>query len=178
MIHWTGKIFRTYGLLRIKREDRLMAKLNEGDTAADFGLMDQFGKMVHLKDFKGRKLLLYFFPKAGTSGWTKQTEAVRDALAQLKALGVAAVGISPDALAAQKKFSDKLQLNFPLLSDSDHAVADAYGAWGEKSLYGKKYFGITRSSFLINEKGKISAAWYKISPNDTVSKALAALGAD
>lgn len=103
---------------------------------------------------------------------------MRDALAQLKTLGVAAVGISPDVPAAQKKFSDKLQLNFPLLSDSDHIVADAYGAWGEKSLYGKKYFGITRSSFLINEKGKISAAWYKISPNDTVSKALAALGAD
>jgi peroxiredoxin Q/BCP len=102
---------------------------------------------------------------------------VRDALAQLKALGVDAVGISPDAPAGQKKFSDKLQLNFPLLSDSDHGVAEAYGVWGEKSLYGKKSFGITRSSFLINEKGKILAVWYKISPDDTVPKAFAALGA-
>ncbi|MEI6128292.1 MAG: thioredoxin-dependent thiol peroxidase [Pseudomonadota bacterium] len=155
-----------------------MARLNEGDTAADFGLMDQSGKMVHLKDFKGRKLLLYFFPKAGTSGCTKQTAAVRDALAQLKALGVDAVGISPDAPAAQKKFSDKLQLNFQLLSDIDHVVAERYGAWGEKSLYGKKSFGIIRSSFLINENGKILAAWYKISPDDTVPKAFAALGAE
>jgi peroxiredoxin Q/BCP len=102
---------------------------------------------------------------------------VRDALAQLKALEVDAVGISPDAPAGQKKFSDKLQLNFPLLSDSDHGVAEAYGVWGEKSLYGKKSFGITRSSFLINEKGKILAVWYKISPDDNVPKAFAALGA-
>jgi thioredoxin-dependent peroxiredoxin len=102
---------------------------------------------------------------------------VRDALAQLKALGADAAGISPDTPAVLKKFSDKLNLNFPLLSDGDHAVAEAYGVWGEKSLYGKKYFGITRSSFLVNEKGEIMAAWYKISPDDTVAKALAALGA-
>lgn len=102
---------------------------------------------------------------------------MRDAQAQLKALGVDVVGISPDAPAVQKKFSDKLKLNFPLLSDGNHAVAEAYGVWGEKSLYGKKYFGITRSAFLVDEKGKILAAWYKISPDDTVKKALAALGA-
>jgi peroxiredoxin Q/BCP len=102
---------------------------------------------------------------------------VRDALAKLNALGTDAVGISPDPAAAQKKFSEKLALNFPLLSDADHAVAEAYGVWGEKSMYGKKYFGITRSSFLIDEKGKIVEAWYKISPDETVPKALAALGA-
>jgi peroxiredoxin Q/BCP len=102
---------------------------------------------------------------------------VRDALAQFNALGADAVGISPDPLTAQKKFSDDLRLNFPLLSDSDHAVAETYGVWGEKSLYGKKYFGITRSSFLIDEKGKIIESWYKVSPEDTVPKALAALGA-
>ncbi len=101
---------------------------------------------------------------------------MRDALAQFAALGVKAAGISPDPPAAQKKFSDKLKLNFPLLSDADHAVAEAYGAWGEKKLYGKKSFGITRSSFLIDETGKILAAWYKISPDDTVPKALTALG--
>jgi thioredoxin-dependent peroxiredoxin len=100
---------------------------------------------------------------------------VRDALAKFNALGMDAVGISPDLPAAQKRFSDKLSLNFPLLSDGDHSVAEAYGVWGEKSLYGKKYFGITRSSFLIDEKGKIVEAWYKISPDETVPKALAAL---
>jgi peroxiredoxin Q/BCP len=89
---------------------------------------------------------------------------------------VNAAGISPDNVAAQKKFSDKLSLNFPLLSDTGHAVAESYGVWQEKTLYGKKYFGITRSAFLIDEKGRILAAWYKVSPDDTVPKALAALG--
>jgi peroxiredoxin Q/BCP len=101
---------------------------------------------------------------------------VRDALAQLNALGTAAVGISPDPVPVQKKFSDALHINFPLLSDGDHAVAEPYGVWGEKSLYGKKYFGIARSSFLIDEKGLVLEVWYKISPAYTVPKALAALG--
>ena len=100
---------------------------------------------------------------------------MRDALAQLNALGADAVGISPDPVGAQKKFSDKLALNFPLLSDADHAAAEAYGVWGEKSLYGKKYFGVTRSAFLIDEAGRIIEAWPKISPDETVPKALAAL---
>lgn len=102
---------------------------------------------------------------------------MRDALAQFNTLGAGAVGISPDPPTVQKKFSVKLRLKFPLLSDSDHAVAEAYGVWGEKSLYGKKYFGIIRSSFLIDEKGKIMETWYKVSPEDTVPKALAALRA-
>ena len=101
---------------------------------------------------------------------------MRDALAQLNELGTDAVGISPDPVAVQKKFSDKLALNFPLLSDTDHAVAEAYGVWGEKSLYGKKYFGVTRAAFLVDEVGKILAAWPKISPADTVPQALDALG--
>ena len=101
---------------------------------------------------------------------------MRDALAQLNARGTDAVGISPDPVAVQKKFSDKLSLNFPLLSDADHAVAEAYGVWGQKSLYGKKYFGITRSAFLIDERGKIIAAWPKITPEETVPKVLATLG--
>jgi peroxiredoxin Q/BCP len=95
----------------------------------------------------------------------------------LNALGTDAVGISPDSVTAQKKFSEKLGLNFPLLSDVDHAVAETYGVWGEKSLYGKKYFGITRSAFLIDEAGRIIEAWPKISPDETIPKVLAALGA-
>ena len=102
---------------------------------------------------------------------------MRDALAQLNARGADAVGISPDPVAAQKKFSDKLALNFPLLSDRDHAVAEAYGVWGEKSLYGKKYFGVIRSAFLIDEAGRVVEAWPGISPDETVPKVLAALGA-
>lgn len=100
---------------------------------------------------------------------------MRDALAKLNGMGVEALGISPDSPAAQKKFSDKLKLDFSLLTDTDHAVASAYGVWGEKTLYGKKYMGITRSSFLINGEGKIAASWYKVSPDDTVPKALGVL---
>ncbi|SEM43638.1 peroxiredoxin Q/BCP [Syntrophus gentianae] len=153
-----------------------MNKLKTGDQAPGFALADPFGKTITLDEFKGRKLLLYFYPKAGTSGCTRQTEAVRDAMIKLQENGVDAVGISPDSPAAQKKFSDKLQLTFPLLSDADHTVADAYGVWGEKALYGKKYFGIVRSAFLIGEDGRILAAWYKVSPGDTVPKALGILG--
>jgi peroxiredoxin Q/BCP len=100
---------------------------------------------------------------------------VRDAQARLAQKGVAVAGISPDDPAAQKKFYEKYQLNFPLLSDADRSVAKIYGAWGEKMMYGKKTEGIIRSSFLIDEQGKIMQAWYKISPEDTVPKALAAL---
>jgi thioredoxin-dependent peroxiredoxin len=103
---------------------------------------------------------------------------VRDALAQLNTLGTDAVGISPDPVATQKKFSHKLGLDFPLLSDGDHAVAKVYGVWGEKSLMGKKSFGITRSSFLIDEQGKILEAWYKISPEETIPAALTVLEAE
>lgn len=101
---------------------------------------------------------------------------MRDALAGLNALGVEAAGISPDSVAAQKKFSDKLRLDFSLLCDTDHLVAQAYGAWGEKSLYGKKYYGIIRSCFLIDGKGRVMAAFYKVRPEDTVTRALGALG--
>ena len=150
-------------------------QLKQGDKAPSFKLIDQRGKEVQLSDFKGRKLLLYFYPKADTPGCTTQACSVRDAREDFKRLGIAAVGISPDAPKQQEKFDDKYGLGFPLLSDRDHAVADAYGVWGEKSMYGKKYEGINRSSFLIDEEGRIIGAWYKVSPNDTVSKAREAL---
>ncbi len=101
---------------------------------------------------------------------------MRDALAKLNSLGADAVGIRPDAGVTQKKFSEKLALTFPLLSDADHKVAEAYGVWGEKTLYGRKYFGLTRSAFLIDEAGRIIEAWPKISPEETVPKAIAAIG--
>jgi peroxiredoxin Q/BCP len=152
-----------------------MAQLRPGDKAPHFELADQNGKKVKLSDFQGRKLLLYFYPKANTPGCTAQACSVRDAKDNLTDMGVAALGISPDKPQQQKKFDEKYDLAFPLLSDTDHAVADAYGVWGEKSMYGKKYEGIIRSSFLIDEEGKILQAWYKVSPKDTVPKALEAL---
>ena len=153
-----------------------MVRLQVGDPAPEFALTDQEGKLVKLGDFRGKKLLLYFYPKADTPGCTKQACSIRDAQAELADLGVAALGISPDKPAAQQKFDHKYGLGFPLLSDPDHAAAEAYGAWGEKTLYGKKTLGIIRSSFLVDEHGKILGAWYGVKPEDTVPKAKAALG--
>jgi len=152
-----------------------MAQLNIGDPAPDFALADQEGNTVKLSDFQGKKVLLYFYPKADTPGCTKQACQIRDARSELADLGVDAVGISPDKPGAQKKFDGKYGLGFPLLSDPDHAAAQAYGAWGEKSMYGKKSMGIIRSSFLIDEQGKIMGTWYKVKPEDTVPLAEQAL---
>jgi len=153
-----------------------MAELKSGASAPAFSLLDQDGKTVQLSDFAGRKLLLYFYPKADTPGCTTQACSIRDAMPDLASLGIAAVGISPDEPAELKKFIDKYGLNFPLLSDPDHKTADAYGTWGEKSMYGKTYEGIIRSSFLLDEQGRVVQAWYKISPKNTVPFAKEALG--
>ena len=149
--------------------------LQPGDKAPAFALPDQSGAIHRLGDHKGRKLLVYFYPKADTPGCTTQSCSVRDARRDLARLGVDAVGISPDKPAAQQKFDTKYSLGFPLLADEDHAVATAFGVWGEKSMYGRKYMGIVRSAFLIDEKGQIAQAWYGVSPKDTVPGALAAL---
>lgn len=148
-----------------------MARLNAGDKAPDFELPDQSGKTVKLSDFKGRKLLVYFYPKAMTSGCTTQAINVRDAREKMASLGASVIGISPDTPDQLKKFDEQYELGFPLLSDRDHAVAQAYGAWGEKSMYGRKYEGIIRSSFLIDEEGKIIQTWYNVQPEDTAPKA-------
>ena len=152
-----------------------MAVLKTGDQAPDFELKDQDGKVVTLGDFKGKKLLVYFYPRANTSGCTKQACSIRDAEPDLTAVGVAAVGISPDSPEKQKKFADKHGLAFPLLSDANHAIAGAYGAWGEKKMYGKTFMGIIRSSFLVDENGKIIGVWYKVKPEQTVPKARSVL---
>lgn len=152
-----------------------MVELRKADRAPEFALANQDGEVVALRDYRGQQLLVYFYPKANTSGCTTQACAVRDALPDLGELGVSAVGISPDAPADQKKFDTKHGLGFPLLSDADHAVADAYGVWGEKSMYGRKYMGIIRSAFLIDEEGLIKEAFYGISPKKTVPAVMAAL---
>lgn len=153
-----------------------MSGLAKGQKAPEFILSSQDGTAVSLAGYVGQKVLLYFYPKADTPGCTTQSCAVRDALETLAALGVAAIGISPDAPSKQRGFDEKYSLGFPLLADEDHAVAEAYGVWGEKTNYGKTYMGIIRSAFLIDEQGVIAEAWYKVSPGDTVPNVLAVLG--
>jgi peroxiredoxin Q/BCP len=149
--------------------------LTQGDPAPDFTLLDQDGNDVSLSDYAGRKVLVYFYPKADTPGCTTQACGLRDVLGDIG--DTAVLGISPDKPAKQKKFDEKYGLGFPLLADEDHAVAEAYSAWGEKSMYGKKYMGIIRSAFLVDADGTLAAAWPKISPKDTPKKLLAAVGA-
>jgi peroxiredoxin Q/BCP len=152
-----------------------MPRLEKGDTAPLFELEDQNGSTVKLSDYKGQKVLVYFYPRADTPGCTKQACSVRDNMSILGTLGIAVLGISPDPPARQKKFDEKYNLGFPLLSDPDHNVAEKYGIWGEKSNYGKKLWGILRSSFLVDENGLIVDSWYKVKPLDTVDKAIAVL---
>ena len=147
--------------------------LTAGEKAPSFALLDQSGNTVKLGDFKGRKVLVFFYPKADTPGCTTQACGLRDVAGEIGDTVV--LGISPDKPAKQKKFDEKYSLGFPLLADEDHAVAEAYGAWGEKSMYGKKYMGIIRSAFLVDEKGRIAEAWPKISPKDTPANLLKAL---
>ena len=150
--------------------------LKPGDKAPAFNLLDQDGNPFSLATSLKRKVwhLIYFYPKADTPGCTTQACGLRDIAGDVG--DTAIIGISPDKPAAQKKFDTKYHLGFPLLSDPDHAVAEAYGVWQEKSMYGKKYMGILRSAFLIDEKGKVEQAWYKVSPKDTPTNLLKALG--
>jgi peroxiredoxin Q/BCP len=153
-----------------------MAKLSPGDKAPAFTLVDQDGTKVKLSDYKGRKVIVYFYPKADTPGCTTQSCELRDHRKELTKLGADVVGISPDPPAKQAKFDAKYGLGFPLLADEDHKVADAWGVWGEKSMYGKKYQGIIRSAFVVDEKGKVVDAAYKASPKTTGPFAKSALG--
>jgi peroxiredoxin Q/BCP len=154
-----------------------MDRLQPGDTAPDFALPDQAGTIVRLSDLRGRKVLVYFYPEADTPGCTKQSCSIRDHRQDLGGLGVDVLGISPDEPSDQAAFDAKYSLGFPLLSDPDHAVADAWGVWGEKTSFGKTRMGIVRSSFLVDEEGRIERAWYRVKPEDTVPKALQALAA-
>ena len=147
--------------------------LKPGDTAPDFDLPDQHDERVTLAGLKGRKVLVYFYPKADTPGCTKQACGLNDVLGDIGDTVV--LGISPDKPSKQLKFAEKYGLGFPLLSDPDHAVAEAFAVWKEKSMYGRTYMGIERSAFLIDEQGTIAHAWYKVSPADTPKNLLAAL---
>ncbi|MDO9175430.1 MAG: thioredoxin-dependent thiol peroxidase [Actinomycetota bacterium] len=153
----------------------MSAPLSAGSTAPDFALLDQHGDSVSLSGMRGRRVLVFFYPRASTPGCTQQACGLRDVAEQVG--DTAIVGISPDKPAAQKKFDDKYTLGFPLLADTEHTVAEAYGVWAEKTNYGKKYMGIVRSAFLVGADGRVEHAWYKISPADTPKKLLEAVGA-
>jgi peroxiredoxin Q/BCP len=147
--------------------------LKTGSKAPKIELLDQDGKSFSLAKMGKKKVLVYFYPKADTPGCTTQSCGLRDILGDIGRTVV--VGISPDTPAKQKKFDDKYELGFPLLADTEHTVAEAYKVWKEKSMYGRKYMGIERSAFLIQD-GIILEAWYKISPADTPKNLLKALG--
>ena len=150
-----------------------MQPLQVGTQAPDFSLSDQDGQQVSLSSLRGKKVLIYFYPKAMTPGCTTQACGLRDVADEIG--DVAVVGISPDSPKKQHNWDTKHGLGFTLLSDPDHSVAEAFGAWGEKKLYGKVYDGIIRSAYLIDADGVIEQAWPKISPKDTPIKLLAAL---
>lgn len=146
-----------------------------GNAAPSITLLDQRGEKVKLADLKGQPVLVYFYPKADTPGCTTQACGLRDAAEEIGDTVI--LGISPDAPEKLAKFDDKYSLGFTLLSDPDHTVAERYGVWGEKSMYGRKYMGIVRSAFLVGADGKVAEAWPKISPKDTPTKLLKALAA-
>jgi peroxiredoxin Q/BCP len=152
-----------------------MTMLQPGDQAPTFALLDQHGNLVRLEDFRGRTLLVYFYPEADTPGCTRQSCAIRDHRQDFAGLGIDVVGISPDAPAKQLAFDEKYGLGFPLLADEDHAVADAWGAWGTKTRDGVTFEDIIRSSFLVDPHGLISDVWSPVTPEDTVPNALVAL---
>jgi peroxiredoxin Q/BCP len=152
--------------------------LAEGDKAPDFALPDQNGETVKLKDLRGETVVLYFYPKANTSGCTTQACGVRDRKADYAAAGARVIGISPDEVKDVGKFAGKYDLDFTLLADADHAVAEKYGTWVEKSMYGNKYMGVQRATFIIDPKGKIAKVFPKVQPkkhDDLVLKALGEL---
>ncbi|GIW07334.1 MAG: peroxiredoxin [Dehalococcoidia bacterium] len=149
--------------------------IREGDQAPDFTLPTVDGT-VSLADFRGKQpVLLYWYPKDDTPGCTTEACAFRDNIAALQSRGVAVLGASPDSVKSHEKFAKKHGLPFPLLADEDHSVAEAYGVWVEKSMYGKKYFGIERTTFLIGPDGTVQRVWRKVNPNKHVAEVIAAL---
>lgn len=148
----------------------------EGKKAPAFSLKDHNGETVKLADLKGKHVVLYFYPKDSTPGCTTEACDFRDNMARLKKKGAVVLGVSPDSEKSHQKFIAKHELPFQLLVDDDHAVAEAYGAWGEKSLYGRKFMGIIRSTFLIGPDGTLEKAWPKVKVAGHVDEVLEALG--
>jgi len=149
--------------------------VEEGQSAPDFTLPADDGRKVKLSDLRGKPVVLYFYPKDDTPGCTREACAFRDRTADLKAHGAVVLGVSPDDVTSHGQFRDKYSLNFPLLADTDHQVAETYGAWREKNLYGKTSMGIQRSTFLIDRDGKVRKAWKKVNVDGHDEQVLEAL---
>jgi peroxiredoxin Q/BCP len=153
-----------------------MAKLEEGAQAPTFTLPDQDGNPVSLEDFKGARVLVYFYPADDTPGCTKEACQFNDNLAGFQAAGVPVIGVSPDDAGSHQRFRGKYGLRFPLLTDADHAVMDAWGAWGEKTRYGRKSVGVLRSTFLLDEQGRVARAWRNVKADGHAAAVLSELG--
>ena len=154
--------------------------MDRGETAPDFALPDQDGNTVRLSDLRGRNVVLYFYPKADTPGCTTQACGVRDRAADYEAANAVVLGVSPDPPEKLRRFADKYGLAFTLLSDEDHAVAEAYGAWVEKSMYGRTFWGVQRTTYVIAPAGRVAHVIPKVSPkthDDEVLKVLGAMSA-
>lgn len=154
----------------------MTTRLTAGDTAPAFSLQDANGKTVSLADYAGQQVIVYFYPKAMTPGCTTQACDFRDRLERFTADGYAVLGISPDPVDKLEKFTEQEDLNFPMLSDEDHAVAEAYGAWGEKKNYGRVYEGLIRSTIVVDEDGKVAVAQYNVRAKGHVDKLRRDLG--
>jgi len=150
--------------------------LREGATAPAFKTTDALGEKVQLKDFRGQKVVLYFYPKDDTPGCTKEACSFRDAFSEFEAQGIKVLGVSPDSETSHKKFAEKYNLPFTLLADKDHAIADAYGTYGQKKFMGRTYMGVNRTTFLIDEKGKIKKIFAKVKPEEHAREVLEAFG--
>ena len=143
--------------------------------APDFTVADHTGEQVTLSSLRGQKVVLYFYPKDDTPGCTTQACDLRDHIAEIEKKGAIVIGVSPDDVKKHQKFRAKYQLPFSLLADTDHTVSEAYGVWGEKSMYGKKYMGVTRATFVIDEDGLVMRAWPKVKPEEHLDQVLAVL---
>ncbi|HWC31467.1 MAG TPA: thioredoxin-dependent thiol peroxidase [Dehalococcoidia bacterium] len=152
-----------------------MAQIKVGDQAPDFATVDDQNKAVKLSDLRGKRVVLYFYPKDDTPGCTRQACGFRDNYSNVEGKNSVVLGVSPDDVESHQAFKSKFSLPFPLLVDTDHAIAEAYSVWGEREVNGNKFMGIFRSSFVIDEQGKVVDAHYNVSPEESVESALAAL---
>lgn len=152
-----------------------MPVLNPGDAAPDFTLPESGGGTRSLHDLRGKNVILFFYPKDDTSGCTKEACGFRDSYADYAGVNAEVLGISPDGVASHDKFAAKYGLPFPLLADTDHRVSEAYGAWGKKSLYGRKYMGMLRTTYLIDPEGKVAKVWTDVKPVGHATEVLTAL---
>ena len=146
-----------------------------GQKAPDFTALNDQGQKVKLSDFKGKKVVLYFYPKDDTPGCTKEACAFRDGIDEIKSRGAVVLGVSVDSVDSHKKFKKKFDLNFPLLADTDKSIVEAYGTWKEKSMYGKKYMGVERTTFVIDEAGKVVRIFPKVKVADHQNEVLEVL---